>query len=119
MSSPITVAAFNTLTLDKTASYQPVVLGAASTTVVTRDAGTPLGDAVVVELGNIDLAAGATLMAENGATLILASVGGLAAASNIEIGPSGSVELASTLSLTIGQAVTFAGAAANLGIRCG
>jgi len=55
MSSPITVAAFNTLTLDKTASYTPVVFGVASTMVVTRDNTTPLGDAVVVTLGSLIL----------------------------------------------------------------
>jgi hypothetical protein len=108
MSGTLTVDAFSTQTINSSATYSSVTVDLGGTLIAT-------GAGTVVTINNLSATALATLEAENGATIDLASVVGIAAANAYDIGNNGTFEAGSGLNVTLLSPFTFANSTTTTG----
>lgn len=109
MSAPLNLQLLQSTTLDSSGTYSPVTLLGADNIHVTRDAGTPAGDPVSVDLQGVSLGVSSTLTVDNGATLKLDGALPVNALSSINIGANGTLEISGTASGMLASSINFTG----------
>ena len=112
MSGALTV--LTSQTLDRSATFDPVLLSAATVLTVQRDAGTPAGDPVNVTLAGVSALALSTILVQDGADVSVDSLAGVVAAAGLDIGPGGTLTLLPSVGVSVAAPITFTGPGGTL-----
>lgn len=103
------LALLQSQTIDSSETLNLAAVNLASTVLITRDAGTPSGDPVVVSIGGLLVSAAAAFTVQNGATFSLTSPLSATALSSVTIGASGTFVVSPGLPINIAAPVAFNG----------